>query len=49
MLPIRRTCHFLLDPQKGWTALKSPLLRRATGAERAVGGDTYSIWCILQV
>ena len=22
MLPIRRTCHFLLDPQKGWTALK---------------------------
>lgn len=22
MLPIRRTCHFFLDPQKGWTALK---------------------------
>ena len=22
MLPIRRTCHFLLDPQKGWIALK---------------------------
>lgn len=22
MLPIRRTCRFFLDPQKGWTALK---------------------------
>lgn len=22
MLPIRRTCHFFLDPQEGWAALK---------------------------